>query len=231
MQAAGDIRVEYEVKRTKRRTLAITVDKNSGSVIVRAPLNMPSERIDSFVKSKNQWLEKQCGDAAVRTNARRKRLGEYPSELPFLGEMCPVDHCQPYGYSDGCFHLPENVSLEKLIPFLRRLYVGIARETLTARTQLIADRMKVEIAAVKVNSAKTRWGSCTSNGVINLSYKLIAANPPLIDYVIVHELCHISHMDHSTEFWEDVEAVIPDYRARREALKEVQKSLCEFGLD
>lgn len=223
--------MEYELKRSNRRTLSLSVDKNSGSVIVRAPFGTPADKIDSFVESKLEWLKKHTDEAAKRGTARGRRLAENPTELPFLGEMCPVDHVKPYGYSDGCFHLPENVNLEKLIPYLRRLYTGIAKETLTTRTQLLADRMGVEISTVRINSAKTRWGSCSSERVINLSWKLIAADSRLIDYVIVHELCHTVHMDHSPAFWETVEQVIPDYMERRAALREVQRNLNEFGLD
>lgn len=223
--------MEYEIRRSNRRTMSLTVDKNSGSVIVRAPFSVPQEKIESFVTSKLDWVTKHTEEAKSRGSAKVRRLSDNPTELPFLGEMCPVDHERPYGYSDGRFHLPDNVSLEKLIPYLRRLYSGIAKDTLTSRTQLLADRMGVSIASVRINSAKTRWGSCSSEGVINLSWKLIAADSRLIDYVIVHELCHTVHMDHSPAFWETVEQVIPDYIERRAALKEVQKNLNEFGLD
>ena len=67
--------------------------------------------------------------------------------------------------------------------------------------------------------------------MINLSWKLVAADISLIDYVIVHELCHTRQMNHSEAFWENVRMVIPDYKERREALKDVQKVLSEFGLD
>lgn len=223
--------MEYEIRRSNRRTMSLTVDKNSGSVIVRAPLGVPAEKIESFVTSKLGWVTKHTDEAKERGNARVQRLSDNPTELPFLGEMCPVDHDKPYGYSDGHFHLPDNVSLEKLIPYLRRLYSGIAKETLTSRTRLLADRMGIAVTNVRINSARTRWGSCSSEGSINLSWKLIAADPGLIDYVIVHELCHTVHMDHSPAFWETVEQVIPDYTERRTALKEVQKNLSEFGLD
>lgn len=162
---------------------------------------------------------------------RSARLSKPPMELPLFGGMCPVDNVQPYGYTGGKFHLPEGVALEELLPYLRRLYSTIAKGTLIARTRLTADRMGIEIADVKVNSAKTRWGSCSAQKVINLSWKLIAADISLIDYVIVHELCHTRQMNHSEAFWENVRMVIPDYKERREALKDVQKVLSEFGLD
>lgn len=222
--------MNYEIIRSKRKTLALTVDKN-GRVIVRAPMKLSEKKIEEFVSSKSDWLEKHTSAAAKRSGERLERLSSVPSELPLFGEMCPVINTQPYGYSDGCFHLPENTPLEQLLPYLRRLYLSIAKDTLTARTRLLADRMGAKIAGVKINSAKTRWGSCSSAKTINLSWKLVTAELRLIDYVIVHELCHTEHMDHSPAFWAMVGAVLPDYPERRDALKSVQRMLSEYGLD
>lgn len=222
--------MEYEIIRSKRKTVSLTVDKN-GRVIVRAPMRFSEKKIEEFVDSKALWLERHTAAAARRSTERIGRLSAPPEALPLFGEMCPVVHSQPYGYSDGSFHLPENTPLEQLLPYLRKLYISIAKDTLIARTRLLADRMGIKITDIKINSAKTRWGSCSSSKVINLSYKLIAAELRLIDYVIVHELFHTEHMDHSPAFWARVEAVLPDYLERREALKDVQRILSEYGLD
>lgn len=208
----------------------LSVDKE-GNITVRAPLRMTDEKIDEIVRSKSEWLNTHAAKARRRTDEMHDKLSKPPKALPFLGEMCPVAHDQPYGYSDGCFHLPEGATLEELLPYLRKLYSTVARDTLISRTQLLADRMGVKITAVKVNSARTRWGSCSAKRSINLSWKLIAAERRLIDYVIVHELCHTIHMNHSDAFWSAVEAVIPDYRECRDKLKDVQKLLSEYGLD
>lgn len=222
--------MDYEIIRSKRRTLAITVDC-SGRVTVRAPLGLPESNIDEFVRSKRGWIQKHSAAADERKKLRTDRLTVPPRSLPLLGELCPVDNVQPYGYTGGRFHLPKDTPLEECLPYLRKLYRKIACDTLTSRTMLTADRMGVKISAVKINSAKTRWGSCSAKGVINLSWKLIAADPPLIDYVIVHELCHVGQMNHSDAFWESVGRAIPDYRERREALKDVQRLLTEYCLD
>jgi predicted metal-dependent hydrolase len=76
-----------------------------------------------------------------------------------------------------------------------------------------------EPKAIKVSKAKRRWGSCSSKGVINLSYRLAQLPNALIDYVIVHELCHLRHMDHSKAFWREVEARYPSYRQAHKELK------------
>ncbi|MBQ7784431.1 MAG: M48 family metallopeptidase [Oscillospiraceae bacterium] len=222
--------LEYEIIRSSRRTLALTVNKNGG-IVVRAPMNMPESRITAFVEEKQKWLEKHSSAAGARSSRRAERLSQPPHELPFLGELYPVDHTQPYGYSEGRFHLPENMPLESLLPMLKKLYSSLARDTLPTRTRLTAERMGITLGEVKISSAKTRWGSCSADKNINLSWKLMAADMRLIDYVIVHELCHIRQMNHSAAFWENVRAVIPDYEERRECLKKVQETLSEYGLD
>lgn len=222
--------MEYEIIRSSRKTLALTIDKD-GKLIVRAPCRFPESRIEEFIKEKSDWIEKHSAAASKRSEQRNERLSLPPKELPLWGKLSPVSHEKPYGYIDGVVHLPENMSLEALLPYLRKLYAAIAKETLIPRTYAAAERMGFEITAVRINSAKTRWGSCSAQRSINLSRMLIAADPKLIDYVIVHELCHTVHMDHSPAFWKLVERYIPDFRERREALKDVQKVLSEYGLD
>lgn len=222
--------MEYEIIRSGRKTLALTIEKD-GRLIVRAPYRLPESRIEEFIREKSDWIEKHSAAASERTALRSERLSKPPYELPLLGKLSLVSHQKPYGYIDGCIHLPENMTLEALLPYLRKLYGAIAKETLIPRTYSAAERMGFKITAVRINSAKTRWGSCSAQRTINLSRMLIAADPELIDYVIVHELCHTVHMDHSPEFWQLVGKYIPDFKERREALKDVQKLLSEYGLD
>lgn len=222
--------LEYELIRSGRKTLALTIDRD-GKLIIRAPYRMPESSIEEFIREKSDWIEKHSAAASRRTEQKNERLSLPPENLPLFGRLTPVSHEKPYGYIDGSIHLPENMTLEALLPYLRKLYAAIAKETLIPRTYAAAERMGITITAVRINSAKTRWGSCSAQKSINLSRMLIAADPQLIDYVIVHELCHTVHMDHSPAFWQLVEKYIPDYKERREGLKSVQKTISEYGLD
>ncbi|MGN1106530.1 MAG: M48 family metallopeptidase [Huintestinicola sp.] len=222
--------MEYELIRSGRKTLALTIDRD-GKLIIRAPYRMPESSIEEFIREKSDWIEKHSAAASRRTEQKNERLSLPPENLPLFGRLTPVSHEKPYGYIDGSIHLPENMTLEALMPYLRKLYAAIAKETLIPRTYAAAERMGITITAVRINSAKTRWGSCSAQKSINLSRMLIAADPQLIDYVIVHELCHTVHMDHSPAFWQLVEKYIPDYKDRREGLKAVQKTISEYGLD
>lgn len=74
--------------------------------------------------------------------------------------------------------------------------------------------------SITIRDQKTRWGSCSGRGTLSFNWRLILAPPEILDYVVVHELCHLTHMNHSKEFWELVESVIPDYKTKRKWLKE-----------
>ena len=73
---------------------------------------------------------------------------------------------------------------------------------------------------ITIRDQKTRWGSCSSRGNLSFNWRLMLAPPAVLDYVVVHELCHLEHMNHSKDFWQCVESILPDYKERRKWLKE-----------
>lgn len=221
--------LEYTLIRSSRKTLALNIDRD-GRLIVRAPYRLSVEKIEQFIAEKADWIEKHTAAVSLRTEQKNERLNVPPTELPLFGRLCPVVNEKPYGYTDGVFYLPEGMTLESLVPYLHKLYTRIAKEALIPRVQTLSEQTGLMITAVKINSAKTRWGSCSAAKSVNLSHRLIAADPRLIDYVIIHELCHTVHMDHSHDFYRLVENFLPDYKERERGLKEVSRMLTEYGL-
>lgn len=221
--------MEYTLIRSSRKTLALNIDRD-GRLIVRAPYRLSVEKIEQFIAEKADWIEKHTAAVNLRTEQKNERLNVPPTELPLFGRLCPVVNEKPYGYTDGVFYLPEGMTLESLVPYLHKLYTRIAKEALIPRVQTLSEQTGLMITAVKINSAKTRWGSCSAAKSVNLSHRLIAADPRLIDYVIIHELCHTVHMDHSHDFYRLVENFLPDYKEREKGLKEVSRMLTEYGL-
>ena len=108
---------------------------------------------------------------------------------------------------------------------LIKLYKLIAKEHITRRVAHFAHKMKVNPTAIRITSAKTRWGSCSGKNSVNFSWKLIMADDDTIDYVVVHELAHITEHNHSSKFWKIVEGIVPDYKEKKEKLKILEEKL------
>lgn len=95
-----------------------------------------------------------------------------------------------------------------------------ARTILTKRTDYYKEILKVDYEKIRIGNQKTIWGSCSGRRTISYNWHLILMPEQIIDYVVVHELCHLIEMNHSPAFWEKVSEVLPDYQSRREWLKE-----------
>ena len=100
----------------------------------------------------------------------------------------------------------------------------VARQTLQSRVEHFALKLGVQPASLRINGAKGRWGSCSGKNRLNFSWRLMLAPEHCIDYVVVHELCHILHHDHSVAFWQEVERVVPDWRSCRQQLVQTARA-------
>ena len=108
---------------------------------------------------------------------------------------------------------------------LEKRYRQAAKEYIPKRIQVFLPLTGGEYQQIAIRDQKTRWGSCSSNRTLSFNWKLMLAPPKVLDYVIVHELCHLSHMNHSKDFWKLVETVLPDYKESKKWLKENGQTL------
>ncbi len=103
---------------------------------------------------------------------------------------------------------------------LTQRYIAAAREYFPKRAAHFQQFTGGTYNRITIRDQKTRWGSCSARGTLSFNWRLMLAPPAILDYVVVHELCHLTHMNHSPAFWQAVEAVCPDYRDSRRWLKE-----------
>ncbi len=108
----------------------------------------------------------------------------------------------------------------KRLAALEQRYRDSARAVLESRVAYFHQITGGAYTSVTVRDQKTRWGSCSSRGTLSFNYRLIFAPPGILDYVVVHELCHLTHMNHSKDFWDMVGRVMPDYRVRKQWLRD-----------
>ena len=213
----------YTLTRSKRKTITIYV--RAGVVDVRAPLRIPKYEIDRFVASKEKWIKNRLAEADEKAGFRENFKLDYGDMIYFRGKAYPI--AQKYGdrvaFVDETFYIPQDLSSDEIKTACIKIYKTLAKQVLNEKVQYYAERLFVKPSAVKINSAKTRWGSCSAKKSINFSWRLIMADDDVIDYVVVHELAHIIELNHSKRFWTIVQGILPDQKERQKRLKAFAK--------
>jgi hypothetical protein len=222
----------YTLIRSKRKSIAIHITKDA-AVEVRAPLKASSADIDRFVASKQDWIGKHLAARKQCVQNKAAFTLNYGDSIPMQGKEYPIKEKagNRAGFDGECFYILPGLSPEEIKHAVIQVYRMIAKNLLTNKVTRYAKLVGVTPIAVKINGAKTRWGSCSGKNSINFSWRLFMASDDSIDYVVVHELAHIKEHNHSDRFWAVVESVLPDYRERKAKLKELQKRLASEDWD
>ena len=186
--------MNVKIIRSNRKTLAIQINPDL-SVTVRAPIYASQREIGRILKEKEGWIQKHIEKIREQEAKRKEMYGE-------KGE---------YGKSAEREYL-SNEEIHKL--------AEKALEYIPKRVSYFAKQIGVTYGKITIRNQKTRWGSCSSKGNLNFNCLLMLTPPEVIDYVVVHELCHRKEMNHSGAFWAEVEKVLPDYKEQVKWLKE-----------
>jgi predicted metal-dependent hydrolase len=217
--------MDYTLTRSTRKTIGLYI--RNGALEVRAPLRAAKADIERFVRSKEAWIEKTLAKSAADSEKRQGFELNYGDTVMYRGGGRPITWrpANRAGFDSAGFYMPPNLTPGQIKAACVQIYRMLAKRDLTGKALEYAKRMGVSPAAVKINGAKTRWGSCSASRSLNFSWRLIMADDTVIDYVVVHELAHIKEMNHSPRFWAIVADVLPDYKERQKRLKELQQRL------
>ena len=221
----------FEIIRKKRRK-SLSVKLQPQCYRIYANNSISSSFILTFLMSKKKWLEKNI--EILKNEQKNIPIIDFleGNLFPFLGNLKYFNFVlKPskkihFAVEDGFLicYLPKNkpelqddkVLLKKV---LIEFYKKYATDYLVKRCKDLGRKMNLSPARIKIQTAQRRWGSCTSKKNINLNWKLLIFPPRLIDYVIVHELCHLQHLNHSKSFWNLVEHFYPHYLEAENEIK------------
>ena len=218
--------IDYTITRSRRKTIAIYITKDA-AVEVRAPLGIRKDEIHCFLMSKQEWIKKHLHSRRESLKNKSDFSLSYGDIVCMQGAEYPINPSSgnSIGFDGKCFYLPPGLPSEEIRRGVIEIYIEAAKKVLTHKTVKYSKIMSVTPRAIKVNGAKTRWGSCSGKDSINFSWRLIMADDGVIDYVVVHELAHIIEHNHSPRFWAVVTSILPDYKIRQKRLKELQQRL------
>ncbi|GAA5818755.1 MAG: M48 family metallopeptidase [Methanobrevibacter sp. CfCl-M3] len=220
------INLEYEIIRSKRKTLAICINKD-GSIKIRSPLNLSDLEIEKFVNSKEKWITEHIDKVSKDYKVRKDFKLNFGDTVKLKGEDVPIIPIKgKYArFKDNKFYVFKKCDSEQIKQNIIQLYKRIAKFHIGGRINYFIEKTGLIPSNFKITNAKTRWGSCSGKNSINFSWRLMMASDDLIDYVIVHELCHIKEHNHSEKFWKEVENIIPNYKESKIKLRELEKRL------
>lgn len=204
--------MEYRLVRSERKTLSLCVERD-GSLTVRAPLCLPESEIARFLAQHTLWIERRRARMLSAESERvRPVIG---GTVMFWGEPYRIDWGEQSGFDGNVIRIQcgAQVSAE-----LAQLFSKEAKARLVPLVWSIAQLEEIPVASVRITGAQTRYGSCSSKNGICLSWRIVTAPQPLIESVILHELCHVLHHNHGKDFWAEVYARMPDYDEKKRAL-------------
>lgn len=230
--------VPYQLKQSRRiRGIRLEIRHDSGLTVV-VPARYKQDQIDEILHKKTGWILHHLPD-------------NRPVQMPLFNKE--VDHGEKISYMGRKIELvvtntsgrPEPVSLEgqririnlnghekSIAGILEKWYRSQAGLIFTQKAETFKGIMGVNYTKILIRGQKTRWGSCSHGGTLSLNWKLLMAPEPVIDYVIIHELAHLNHMNHSRKFWEFVAVYCPNWEKHRRWLivhEEDLKASSAFG--
>jgi predicted metal-dependent hydrolase len=213
------------IRRPRTKTARLQVDDGAVSIVV--PLELPQTRIKKILAEKNRWIKEKLylHQQAMPASSKEFVNGE---AFAYLGRnyrlKIKTGAFAPVKLKQGrlVVTLPkQNRTPELIRTALVQWYQQQALIRFTEKVERYAKIIGVSPKKVSIKQFKSRWGSCTAKGEIQFHWKVILAPHKIVDYVVIHELCHLKHHDHSPAFWKSVERYMPDYLESKEWLKMV----------
>ena len=219
--------LEYRVIQSGDRRTADIVIERDGELVIRIPANLSLSKADDLVQRKKYWIYKNLAEWRDLNSTRVVRQWLNGESYPYLGRHYRLrlisNQEADLLLKGGCFCLKRQLVEQDEGTAARQAfedfftYKGIER--ISARVNYFAPLAKVSPGSIKVLDLGYRWASCTSSFNLRFHWKCMMAPASVIDYIVVHELCHIHHRNHTDSFWNEVDKVMPNYRSKREWLK------------
>ncbi len=217
---------------TERKTTDIVIERN-GVVVVRPPADYSPEQVDAVVESKRMWIYRSLAEWKDLNACSVVREWVNGETFLYLGRayrlsLVTNQSCH-LKLKEGRFCLDrvliDTGGSEAAKQAFESYYSDKGLQRIKQRVDYFAPKVGVQPASVKVREMGYRWGSCSKSDALAFHWKCMMAPPKVIDYIVVHELCHMHHRNHSDAFWNEVDKVMPDYRERKEWLRKHGASL------
>lgn len=211
---------KYELIQTKRRTISIII-LDDGKVQVRAPENMGIEKINRLVNTKKNWIIEKVSIAKKKEDIIKEK-----DEIMFLGLYKKVEVINNRNIVHNSAIVVDDKLIVTLIEdsslniVLENFYREQTTDYVNKYVNKYKDKFNCNIKKIQIKTQKRRWGSCTGDNKLLFNWRLSMAPLDVLEYVVLHEMCHLVHKDHSKNFWNEVKIHMPDYKIKHSWLND-----------
>ncbi|MGL4740883.1 MAG: M48 family metallopeptidase [Sarcina sp.] len=214
--------IDLEIKFLKKKNVSLEIT-NKGRVIVRAPKTLEKRELDRILEKRYQWIIEHVEKIRLENNLLIKRNYIEDEKYYYLGEIYILKYSdvERIDVINKCIY----VKRKNIKESLKKLYIEYAFKYINKRMQFFKNLFADNYKELRIRDIKSCWGKCTYNNIITFNFRLIMFKKEIIDYVIIHELAHIKHKNHSKYFWSEVEKFEPNYKKLRQELKYSGKTM------
>lgn len=221
---AGDPPIEITLRRSARaRRLSLRISQLDGRVTLTLPPHVPQSDGLAFAEEKQSWIRRSLERQPETVHVQDGTV------VPLEGWEVTVvaDRRRSASLQGDQLFVPQHRIAVSTRVFLKER----ARERLLVASETYAARLGKAVGKITLRDTRSRWGSCSSQGHLMYSWRLILTPPEVLNYVAAHEVAHLEHMDHSRAFWACVEGLCPDWRSQRDWLRQNGSALHRFRFD
>lgn len=214
-----------------RKSRYIRLVVNSDGLKVIRPVRAGIGDVEKIIREKSDWILKHYIDLHSKKAERTERNWTSGEKVLYKGESYYVNvfsnrhKLASVGFDGKGFDvfvyedLPAQDRKKLIETAFKKWFVKVAHEYIKERLDYHCRVLGLRYSRIKIREQKTRWGSCSKKGNLNFNWKLIMAPPWVIDYVVIHEICHLRYLNHSKAYWGMVESIMPEYKRARDWLK------------
>lgn len=222
------MKIDYTLVRSKKRRKTTVIEvRGENNIIVRAPMRVSTQHVTDFVAKNQDWIIQKIALIKKRPPAPSIQLTE-GSFLPYMGASIPL-RIYRNGTKKVSFRLDANTliadipqnyilnddSKSRLISW----YKQSAKKVISSRVNFYAAVIGKKYNRISIKEVRSIWGSCSSNSNLNFNWRLLLAPAEIIDYIVIHEVCHLIYRGHSKHFWQKVAELDPEYKKHQLWLK------------
>lgn len=214
--------LDYAITYKKRKTLGIYIDIY-GNVELRVPRETSEEQVSQLLVGKWRWIIEKRKEMKEKSAGYKEKVYDHGEEFLYLGSLYPIIIYEGIEIKKDYVTF-ENESLniyvktheeDRIKKALKRFYQQQCKMLVDKRIQKYQKYFKVKPRGIKISSNKKTWGTCDSKRQLTFNWKLAMAPVESIDYVVVHEMCHMVHLNHERSFWRLLGKLLPDYKERQ----------------